>query len=51
MPPGVSLNISHNVGMLTLNVIVPGKYNGLTEGLLGNYDGDSTNDFQVTLFG
>ncbi|XP_052777913.1 mucin-like protein [Mya arenaria] len=33
--------------MLSLSTIVPDTFNGLTKGLLGNYDGDSSNDFQM----
>ncbi|XP_053387316.1 uncharacterized protein LOC128551050 [Mercenaria mercenaria] len=44
---GISLNISVNVGMLSLNTGVPKGLKGLTSGLLGNYDGNPDNDFTM----
>ncbi|XP_052777286.1 uncharacterized protein LOC128214704 isoform X2 [Mya arenaria] len=44
---GIALNISVNIGMLSLRTIIPDTFSGITKGLLGNYDGDPTNDFQM----
>jgi hypothetical protein len=44
---GISLNISASVEMLSLNTIVPKTLHNVTTGLLGNYDGLSSNDFMM----
>ncbi|KAL4236418.1 hypothetical protein ACF0H5_004803 [Mactra antiquata] len=41
----ISLNITIGVKMLSLSVAVDDKYKHITTGLLGNYDGDPSNDF------
>lgn len=33
------------VRFLTIEAVVDSKYNGTVTGLMGNFDGDSTNDF------
>ncbi|XP_060603455.1 mucin-like protein isoform X2 [Ruditapes philippinarum] len=44
---GIELNISYSAGMLSLNTIVPKTLINATTGLLGNYDGISSNDFMM----
>ena len=42
---GINVKISLGIGMLTQEVTVPKAYQGITDGLLGNFDGDPANDF------
>ncbi|XP_053376387.1 uncharacterized protein LOC123533517 isoform X2 [Mercenaria mercenaria] len=44
---GITLNISVNVEMLSLNTGVSKSLKGHTTGLLGNYDGNPDNDFSM----
>ncbi|KAL4219782.1 hypothetical protein ACF0H5_020194 [Mactra antiquata] len=44
---GISLNVSINVEMLSLNSIVPKTFENLTVGLLGNYNGEIEDDFTL----
>ncbi|KAL4219778.1 hypothetical protein ACF0H5_020191 [Mactra antiquata] len=44
---GISLNVSINVEMLSLNSIVPNTFENLTTGLLGNYNGVIEDDFTL----
>ena len=41
------LGVVVNFGLYYLSVTVPGRYFGNTCGLVGTYDGDPTNDFQL----
>ncbi|XP_053387247.1 uncharacterized protein LOC123541978 [Mercenaria mercenaria] len=43
----ISLIISINIEMLTLRTLVPDNLQNLTNGLLGNYNGDSSDDFTM----
>lgn len=41
----VTLEVSFEVGMLSLNTLLSKDYHELTKGLLGNFDGNPDNDF------
>lgn len=41
----MKIKISLGTEMLTQEVTVPKEYQGLTIGLLGNFDGNASNDF------
>ena len=42
---GVSIEVQGQLGFLSkIKTFVPGKYSGATQGLLGNYNGDDTDD-------
>ena len=42
---GFSINVTQNFGLLTFTIQSPSSFNGMFKGLVGNADGDSTNDF------
>ena len=42
---GVSVNATLRLGILSFTTVVQVTYMGTTEGLLGNFDDDKTNDF------
>ncbi|KAL3868276.1 hypothetical protein ACJMK2_041103, partial [Sinanodonta woodiana] len=42
---GISVIISAAVKMLSIEVAIPNTYKGRVQGLMGNFDGDDTNDF------
>ena len=42
---GVSVNATLRLGILSFTTVVQVTYIGTTEGLLGNFDDDKTNDF------
>ena len=39
-------NVSMGVGMLKMSLGLPGSYRAQTQGLLGDFDGDSQNDLK-----
>lgn len=39
------MNISIQVGVLSFVVLLPDEFRNRTSGLLGNFDGDTTNDY------
>ncbi|KAK3590313.1 hypothetical protein CHS0354_034248 [Potamilus streckersoni] len=43
---GIAFTVGVSVNMLNIDVLIPNKFNNMTAGLLGNFDGDPTNDFQ-----
>lgn len=42
---GLSIKIKQNYNLLTFQIQSPDNFGGIVEGLLGNADGDPTNDF------
>ena len=42
---GASLNITIQSGVLSFVILLPQKFRNKTTGLLGNFDGDKTNDY------
>ena len=42
---GFSINITQNFDLLTFEIQSPSSFNGMFKGLVGNADGDPTNDF------
>ncbi|KAL3837374.1 hypothetical protein ACJMK2_022736 [Sinanodonta woodiana] len=43
---GVAFTVGCSVNMLNIDVVIPNKFQNKTAGLLGNFDGDPTNDIQ-----
>lgn len=41
----ITLKVTLGVRFLTIEAVVDSKYNGTVTGLMGNFDGDSNNDF------
>ncbi|XP_078330906.1 uncharacterized protein LOC111125451 isoform X2 [Crassostrea virginica] len=41
----ITLKVTLGVRFLTIEAVVDSKYNGTVTGLMGNFDGDNTNDF------
>lgn len=41
----ITLKVTLGVRFLTVEAVVDSKYNGTVTGLMGNFDGDSNNDF------
>lgn len=44
---GISINVSLGINMLTVGLAVPDRFKGNVSGLVGNYDGNKDNDFQL----
>ena len=42
---GASLNVTIQTGVLSFVILLPQKFRNSTKGLLGNFDGDKTNDY------
>ena len=42
---GASLNVTIQSGALSFVILLPQKFRNSTRGLLGNFDGDKTNDY------
>lgn len=47
MTPGIGLSFTAKKGVLEMSTLIPKKFNESSEGLLGNYNGDSSDDFQL----
>ena len=44
-PPGVSITIKNTNGALSFVVVVPPSWKGLTSGLMGNFNGNKSDEF------